>query len=273
MLTGLTPAAFKHVSTALYRHRPYTSQSRQQLYSLGPLCKPLRLGKKKARRKKPFPVSNPTNIVLMCNWKFIGMRGHAQPVMAPTAFSSKVRYIANQLYQNCVVPDSGDRVQHTGSVSPRGTLRYRASREAFDWAGSVHERRYFTKTAVRGALCKLLDEYSVQVPLCEGHQGLTRAEWLRAQTSRVQHLCKRSVKNSSARVIVSARAAMDNEDTQVVQAGAINSEHVVPFKDLLRYQDPWWIRTPPPKASDRSPLGGYPKVRLLHVQGNSRCTG
>ena len=126
----------------------------------------------------------------------------------------KVRHIAAQLHLSCVRPDRGERVRKTGAIAPKGSLKYLSCRQAFAWCGAVHEPRYFTKTAVKRALERLLDHYRIEVPLCPA-EGLTRTDWLRRQTQTIQHLCKRAVKNS----LVPPRgkealAAMDDVDTQ-----------------------------------------------------------
>ena len=136
-------------------------------------------------------------------------RSHLQTMATP--FASKVRYIAQELYRNCVQPDGGDRARLTGSLPPRGSLKHRSSKKAFAWCGGVHEHRFFTKSAVKTALVRLLDFYEVEVPLCDS-PGLTRQDWLQRQTQLIQHLCKRSVKNASAR----AMGCLDNVETQVM---------------------------------------------------------
>ena len=135
--------------------------------------------------------------------------------MPASPLQTKVRYIARELYRTCVEPDQGARVRGTGSLSPKLTLRYRKGKEAFEWCRRVHEPRYFTRTAVKGALNCLLDHYKVEVPLCE-LEGLTRKEWIRRQTKAVQHLCKRAVKNAFAksRPAALAIAMADDEETQ-----------------------------------------------------------
>ena len=133
------------------------------------------------------------------------------PLMAP--FLAKVRYIAEQLYRSGVKPDSGERVRTTGALPPRGTLRHNLSRDAFAWCGNIHEPRYFTRSAVKGALIRLLDFYEVEIPVFPT-PSLTREDWVRKQTLWVQHLCKRAVKNSSARYLA-AMACLDNVETQV----------------------------------------------------------
>ena len=124
-------------------------------------------------------------------------------------FEGKVRRIARQLRLTCVRPDQGERVR-----TPKGSLRYLSCRQAFAWCGAIHEPRYFTRTAVKLALERLLDHYKVEVPLIEA-DGLKREDWVRKQTKALQHLCKRSVKNS----LVPPRgkealAAMDDAETQ-----------------------------------------------------------
>ncbi|CAE7328479.1 unnamed protein product [Symbiodinium sp. CCMP2592] len=135
--------------------------------------------------------------------------------MPESPLQTKVRYIAQELYRTCVEPDRGARVRGTGSLSPKISLRYRKGKEAFEWCRCVHEPRYFTRTAVKGALNHLLDHYKIEVPLCE-LEGLTRKEWIRRQTKAVQHLCKRAVKNAFAksRPAVLAIAMADDEETQ-----------------------------------------------------------
>ena len=107
-----------------------------------------------------------------------------------TPLKKKVEFIAQNLYRHCVEP-SGDRLSRTGRVSPKSNLRFSEGQQAFEWCWQVHERRYFTKGAVLGALKYLLDNYPVELPVSE-------AEWLPGQVKHVHHLCKRAVKNSSA---------------------------------------------------------------------------
>ena len=84
-----------------------------------------------------------------------------------TRFACKVRYISDQLYRACVQPDGGERLRCTGSLAPRGTLKHKLSRDAFAWCEGVHERRYFTRAAVRTALIRLLDFYEAGIPVCD----------------------------------------------------------------------------------------------------------
>ena len=126
----------------------------------------------------------------------------------------KARHIAAQLHLACVRPDQGERVRKTGSIAPKSSLKFLCCRQAFAWCGAVHEPRYFTRSAVKRALERLLDHYNVEVPLCPT-DGLTRADWLKKQSKKIQHLCKRAVKNS----LVPPRgkealAAMDDVETQ-----------------------------------------------------------
>ena len=104
----------------------------------------------------------------------------------------KVRHIAAQLHLTCVRPDGGERVRLTGAIAPKGSLKYLCSRQAFAWCGAVHEPRYFTKTAVKLALERLLDHYKIEVPLSPT-DGLTRAEWLKKtgqdDTASLQAIC------------------------------------------------------------------------------------
>ena len=65
---------------------------------------------------------------------------------------------------------------------------------------------------MRSALIRLLDFYEVQIPVFNT-PGLGREDWLKQQTRCIQHLCKRSVKNSTARW--KAMACLDNVETQV----------------------------------------------------------
>ena len=112
---------------------------------------------------------------------------HAAAAMCPNVrrLRGEVRRIARQLRLTCVRPDQGERVR-----TPKGSLRYLSCRQAFAWCGATHE------------------------PLIEA-DGLTREDWVRKQTKALQHLCKRSVKNS----LVPPRgkealAAMDDAETQ-----------------------------------------------------------
>ena len=132
-----------------------------------------------------------------------------------TPLKKKVEHIAQNLYRNCVVP-AGDLLSRTGRVSPKSTLRFSQAQEAFAWCWDIHERRYFTKSAVEGALKCLVDKYPVEVPV-SSVPGFSEYDWLRTQTKQVQHLCKRAVRNSSAwnRSSSSSSLAMaDAEETQ-----------------------------------------------------------
>ena len=129
---------------------------------------------------------------------------------AMTPFVSKVRFISHQLHSCCVEPDSGERLRTTGVVPPRSSLKYLSCREAFAWCAHVHEPRFFTRRAIRSALIRLLDFYEVEVPIVDA-PGLGREDWIHRQTLCVQHLCKRSVKNSCARAAMS----LDNVETQI----------------------------------------------------------
>ena len=140
--------------------------------------------------------------------------------MAP--FSAKVRYIAEQLYRSCVEPDT-ERVRVTGAIPPNSTLRHAWCKQAFSWCENIHEPRYFTRGAVKGALIRLLDFYGVEVPVFPT-PGLTRCDWIRAQTRWVHHLCKRAVKNCNARQLA-AMACLDNVETQVLEDWSILQQH------------------------------------------------
>ena len=129
------------------------------------------------------------------------------------SLQGKVRAIALNLHKHCVEPDQGERLRKTGSLSPKGSLRFKAGRQAFKWCERIHEPRYFTKTAVKGALKLLLDKYEVEVPFGESERA--RAQWLMQQSRVVQHLCKRAVKNALAPPRPKcAPIAMDEAETQ-----------------------------------------------------------
>ena len=125
-------------------------------------------------------------------------------------FASKVQFISRQLFLCCVAPDEGERLRQTGVLPPKSSLKHRVCREAFAWCSNVHEARFFTRGAIRSALARLLDFYDVEVPLFNS-PGLTRDDWIKRQTLLVHHLCKRSVKNASARAAMS----LDNVETQI----------------------------------------------------------
>ena len=128
--------------------------------------------------------------------------------MAP--FASKVHFISRQLFLCCVAPDEGERLRQTGILPPKSSLKHRACRKAFAWCSRVHEARFFTRGAIRSSLERLLNFYEVEVPLFNT-PGLTREDWIKRQTLLVQHLCKRSVKNASARAAMS----LDDVETQI----------------------------------------------------------
>ena len=168
-----------------------------------------------------------------------------------TPFASKVRYISQELYRHCVQPDAGERVRTTGSLAPKGSLKHRSCREAFVWCGGIHEHRFFTRSAVKTALVRLLDFYELEVPICNS-PGLTRADWLKGQAKLIQHLCKRAVKNASARHV--AMACLDNVETQVwaEEAGSCQFSFSGSLDHFFSGQDsqPWWAVAPPPSRSD-----------------------
>ena len=132
-----------------------------------------------------------------------------------TPLREEVEFIAEILYQRCVLPDSGQRLSRTGRISPKTTLRHLEASECFEWCWPVHEPRFFTRTAVTQALGLLLEKYSVSIP-CAETPGLSQTDWVASQSKHIQHLCKRAVSNASAwrRSNSSSSSTMDDAETQ-----------------------------------------------------------
>ena len=123
-------------------------------------------------------------------WVEAGADGiHGHNVLA------KSEWIATKLYETCVLPDDGLRLRKTGSISPSTSLKTRACKDAFRWAGDVGGKRFFTLKACRLAVAKLLQLPGVEVPLVG---GLTRAAWVEQQAKYVLYFSQRARKNSLA---------------------------------------------------------------------------
>ncbi len=140
----------------------------------------------------------------------MGIRGQS--------LGAKAVFIAENLYRHCVLPDAGQRLNKTASISPATSLKHKAAREAFSWAARVGgQKKFFTLAACRRAVGLLLNKDEVKIPF----SGLPMDMWVEAQAKLVMHLAQRSRINSgsSLRFLCYRQSSiMDWEETQV-QAG------------------------------------------------------
>ena len=73
------------------------------------------------------------------------------------SLGAKAVFIAENLYRHCVLPDAGQRLNKTASISPATSLKHKAAREAFSWAARVGgKKKFFTLAACRKAVGLLL---------------------------------------------------------------------------------------------------------------------
>ena len=126
--------------------------------------------------------------------------------------AAKASVIADLLYQHVL---DMERFKKTGCVAPCNSLRPKRAREAFSFV--ARGPRYFTRSAVVGALQILISRYSIEVPTLPGHSV---QDWIGMQAKSLHYLLKRAVKNSWNREYVESwgqqsPAAMDNDETQM----------------------------------------------------------
>lgn len=129
--------------------------------------------------------------------------------------------VAENLYKFCVAIDDGKRLRETGCIPPASTLKNRKCRDAFMWARRVNQynQRFFTMAAVRMGIIRMLDTYSLNVPIVN---GMTFEVWLIQQSKLVLHLCQRARKNSGSSLRFLAyrqSTSMDWMDTVPMEAG------------------------------------------------------
>ena len=131
------------------------------------------------------------------------------------ALGAKAVFIAENLYRHCVLPDGGQRLNKTASISPATSLKHKAAREAFSWAARVgSKKKFFTLAACRKAVRILLSKDDVNVPF----SGLPMDMWVEAQAKLIMHLAQRSRINSgsSLRFLCYRQSTiMDWEETQI----------------------------------------------------------
>ena len=137
------------------------------------------------------------------------------------ALLAKAAFIADNLYQTCVVPDGGQRLRETGAISPATSLKNVRARRAFEWASHVsYQAKFFTLAACRLGVQQLLRYQNVDVPVLA---TTPKDTWVEQQAKLVMQLCARSRKNcGSARLrTLSYRQAglMDWDQTMPLQAG------------------------------------------------------
>ena len=135
------------------------------------------------------------------------------------ALLAKAAFIADNLYQTCVVPDGGQRLRETGAISPATSLKNVRARRAFEWASHVsYQAKFFTLAACRLGVQQLLRYQNVDVLATT-----PKDTWVEQQAKLVMQLCARSRKNcGSARLrTLSYRQAglMDWDQTMPLQAG------------------------------------------------------
>ena len=137
------------------------------------------------------------------------------------ALRAKSQFIADSLYINCVLPDSGERLKRTAAISPASNLKCIAARKAFVWANYVGEKKkFFTMAACREAIKLLLGKDGVEVPFV----GLSRDMWIESQAKVIMHLAQRSRMNcgSSLRFVTYRQSKlMDWQDTLPLEAGPV----------------------------------------------------
>ena len=143
---------------------------------------------------------------------------HVSMAASITSLQGKAQFIANGLFQNCVLPDGGERLRRTGSISPGMSLKSTSARKAFQWATAAPGgQKFFSLAACRKAIRILMSMDSVTVPQLP---GLPYELWLENQAKVVHHLCQRARRNFSfcSRFRFAAyrqSRSMDWEETQL----------------------------------------------------------
>lgn len=129
------------------------------------------------------------------------------------SLEARARFIAEGLYKHCVLPDGGERLNRTGTISPATSLKSTKARIAFQWAtGAPGGKKIFSKAACRKAIRLLMKMDSVRVPQLP---GLPYELWLETQVATVHHLCQRARINFSPSSRYRFPSSMDWEETQV----------------------------------------------------------
>jgi len=109
---------------------------------------------------------------------------------------AKACFIADNLFETCVLVDNGKRLRETGSVAPATTLKAVVARKAFEWAGRVTEqRKFFTLASCRLAIKLLVERKGVQYPQIP---SLPFESWVEQQARIICHLCQRCRRNSGS---------------------------------------------------------------------------
>ena len=108
--------------------------------------------------------------------------------------AAKAVFISDCLYRNCFVPDGGERIKKTASISPGSTLKSNRVRKAFAWATNLEGRKFFTMAACRKAIEHFLRKPDVLIPFV----GLPQELWIESQAKQIMRLCQRARKNGSA---------------------------------------------------------------------------
>ena len=123
-------------------------------------------------------------------------RGMAVASSSALSLFAKACFIADNLFQTCVLVDNGKRLRETGSVAPATTLKAVVARKAFEWAGRVtQQRKFFTLASCRLAIKLLVDRKGVQYPQIP---SLPYDCWVEQQAKIVCHLCQRCRRNSGS---------------------------------------------------------------------------
>ena len=116
----------------------------------------------------------------------------------------RVAQLTKKLHEALVAEDDGEYLARTGSLVRSKTLRSKKTRAAFsviltagDTCGQENdqvstEKRFWTKSLVRHALQKLVQDYKVEIPQLP---GFTWPDWFKSQTQIVHSLCKKAFRN------------------------------------------------------------------------------
>ena len=141
--------------------------------------------------------------------------------MIQFSLMTEAAFIADNLYQTCVVPDGGQRLRETGAISPATSLKNVWPRYAFEWASMFHTKQIFLPWLLfRLGVQQLLRYQNVDVPVLATTPKNT---WVEQQAKLVMQLCARSRKNCGSAPLrtLSYRQAglMDWDQTMPLQAG------------------------------------------------------
>ena len=135
---------------------------------------------------------------------------------------AKANFIAEKLFQHCVVPDSGKRLRETGSISPASTLKNKEARAAFEWAATVNTQKKNISPLLRveWLLEKLFQMKGVDIPVVP---HLPVDMWVEIQAKTICHLCQRCRRNSGSQLRFRGyrqRCSMDFQETLPLEVGS-----------------------------------------------------